>query len=807
MFSFQKKQRREDLTMVKRLTRDAHLRHRVNLRPMLWDGALFLSLAAALSAIAFYGRPPHAPIVQLHQRPKFSYEAHFDFSYQSKTRLDNLRAAARLGVLPSFRVNTDALDARVLRYREFARELAASRDALAALPEPERVKRIADMPSALALGGSVRTLALSASRAVQCAGSGAYLEFLFGDALQQFDDLCRRGLYDDTTFGGAFGGDSAVRLLRDNTRRRELHVLDARKTLYTNLYYQAAGDAQPGAADQETARQLARALADILQPALTPNIDADLARTEAARVAAEAAVVPEPELVKAGTLLIERDVEVGQGTIERWRAYRDELAKRERMDFGLTRSILQSTLVGIAIVGVVILFTRAYAPVEPRRKRSFTLAAGAVVANLAMLRLGLEFSESKFATAVGGEAVTWGGVFVFAPLVTAVIAGPYVALIAMFLVAGFASAMHGNSLEMLLAIVLASLAAIRGVRNARLRSRIVTAGLVSAIPVALIAYYQVSGGVFAPEALRSAVAALVSGLLTGAVAAGVLPFLEKLFKTTTNITLLELTDYNHPLLRKLQLLAPGTFHHSVMVANIAERAAEDIRANALHCRCAALYHDIGKMVKPEYFIENQRHGANPHADISPSMSAIVIKSHVREGVEIAREYRLPRIVIDVIEQHHGTGLISYFFHKAKKACSDRTGALMTSGMDACPLPPPDTREVDESIYRYDGPKPRSREAAILLLADSVEAASRSLKKVTPQTVEELVDAIVDDRIADGQLDDCPLSFREVQRLRSSLKKSLINCLHQRVEYPSDSPRPSKAALVNPPAGPAADSVA
>lgn len=779
LFGRLRRARREELSVVRRITHDARIYNRIQLRPALWDAFIFLLLTFVLAAVAFLGRPPHAPIVQLHQRPKFTFEAPFDFTYASESALRERQQVAAMRVPPVFRVDTDSLESTVTQYRRFAKELASMRDVLLDLPFEERVRRIQTLPSFHGLPGAPRAVAYAAATAVEQAGSGAYLEFLINDALPIFEDLCRRGIYDESTFP-SISGVSAVGLVGGVDRRRELSVIEARRTLLQNIHAQAGGDAGASRAEQDVARSLARSVADILNPGLGANIRMDDDSTRLAREAASAAVKSIEVAVPKGTELITRDGVVDKETLERWKAFRAETARREALSFGLTRTFLANTLWGVAIMALVVMYSRLAAPRGPRPKRAMTLVALAVTVNLLLLRLSLSVAESGLGS-FAGEAVQWVSPWALAPLIVVVLAGPHMAIVAALLIAGFASAMHGNNLQVLLASMLASLVAVRAAREVRARGSIVTAGVLSSLPVALIAFYDkvTAADWMCPETFTVPLAALGSGLLTGVVAAGLIPYLENLFKFTTDITLLELTDYNRPLLRKLQILAPGTFHHSVMVANIAERAAGDIGANALLCRCAALYHDIGKMAKPEYFTENRHPGAGPHDAMAPSMSALVIKSHVREGVEIAREYRLPRVIIDIIEQHHGTGLIRFFHHKACKAALAEAGP----GADDSDA----ERFVDESLYRYDGPKPATREAAVMLLADSVEAASRSLRKVTPQSVEDLVDSIVSERIEDGQFDECPLSFREVCKLRASLKSSLLNSLHQRVEYPSQEP--------------------
>jgi putative nucleotidyltransferase with HDIG domain len=270
-------------------------------------------------------------------------------------------------------------------------------------------------------------------------------------------------------------------------------------------------------------------------------------------------------------------------------------------------------------------------------------------------------------------------------------------------------------------------------------------------------------------------AGLVTGLLTGIAVVGLLPVLESLFKRTTDITLLELTDYNHPLLRRMQLEAPGTYHHSLIVAQLAENACSAIGANPLLARVCALFHDIGKVLHPAYFSENQRDRGNPHDHHDPVASARIIKQHVAQGLALAQKHQLPRAVRDVIEQHHGTTLVRFFYERARSQ----------------PAPSGD-QPLNEAEFRYDGPRPQFKESAIISLADGVEATSRSLRQATPEQLKQLIDRIVRDRLNDGQLDEAPLTFAEVAKVKESFLESLINMLHGRVAYPPETPEPVPA---------------
>ena len=263
-----------------------------------------------------------------------------------------------------------------------------------------------------------------------------------------------------------------------------------------------------------------------------------------------------------------------------------------------------------------------------------------------------------------------------------------------------------------------------------------------------------------PEALRYGLFSVFAGLLM----LGLLPFIESLFGVQTELSLLELGDVAHPLLQELVRRAPGTYNHSINVASIAEAAAESIGAKGLLVRVGAYFHDIGKMLKPGYFVENQGHDANRHESLVPAMSTLIIIAHIKDGADLARQHRLPKAIIDFIEQHHGTTLVEYFFRRAAEAN-------------------PNGGEIDESNFRYPGPKPQTKEAAVLMLADAVEGASRALVEPTPARIESLVHDIAMKRLLDGQFDACGLTLQELATIEDSLVKSLTAVYHGRVKYP------------------------
>ena len=250
-----------------------------------------------------------------------------------------------------------------------------------------------------------------------------------------------------------------------------------------------------------------------------------------------------------------------------------------------------------------------------------------------------------------------------------------------------------------------------------------------------------------------------SGILSAVIILATLPYLEVFFSRTTNIKLLELADFNRPLLKRLMIEAPGTYHHSLIVASIAEQAAEAIGANSLLARVGAYYHDIGKLVKPSYFIENQEEG-NPHDPLSPTMSSLVVISHVKEGAALARAGDLDKIIVDCIEQHHGTSLIHYFYHRALEQNS----------------------ETKADNFRYPGPNPQSKEAAIIMLADAAEAASRALDDPSPNRIREMVEMIINNKFTDGQFSECSITLQDLKNIAESLVLTLNGIFHARIEY-------------------------
>jgi hypothetical protein len=328
---------------------------------------------------------------------------------------------------------------------------------------------------------------------------------------------------------------------------------------------------------------------------------------------------------------------------------------------------------------------------------------------------------------------------------------------------------HGFSLSEFVVLTASCSTAALLCRSIRSRTKLVYVGLVSAIVVlpTVVGVNYMLGQPMSGNLWVIALCYAGSAGFAGLCMTALLPFMESWFDVQTDICLLELSDANHPLLKDLVQRAPGTYNHSINIASISEAAADAIGANGLLCRVGAYFHDIGKLRKPEYFIENQSGGANKHDELLPTMSTLVIIAHVKEGAEIARIHRLPQRIIDLIEQHHGTTLVEYFYNRAaQQSREDENGA-----------------EIDEKDYRYPGPKPQTPEAAVMMLADAVESASRALREPTPSRIENLVNEIAKKRLDDGQFDECNITLQQLHTIQESLIKSLNGMYHARVKYP------------------------
>lgn len=417
-----------------------------------------------------------------------------------------------------------------------------------------------------------------------------------------------------------------------------------------------------------------------------------------------------------------------------------------------------STIVALICLGAAFYIHHYERRIVKNHTRGFTLAALFILL-LAIIKLGTLFTGPLFWAT--GTAVT------SAVILTIAYNQRFAIGMSLFYTALACFAVgEAADIELFLTMMAGVVACCFSLKEIRTRTKLIEVGTISAIVIfAASAFLSVLRKKPTADVFSEAGVAASSALAVGLLIQSLLPVIEKAFRIATSSTLLDYSDANQPLLKKLAMQAPGTFSHSLLIGSVAEAAAEAIRANGLLCRVGAYYHDIGKINKPDYFVENQVGPTSRHKQLSPAMSQLIIAGHVKDGIELAREYGLPTVLRQFIETHHGTTLIEYFYHEAKKKQDDKQG------------PPSETE------FRYPGPKPQIKEAAIVMLADTVEGAVRSLVEVTPTRIEAVVHNMAMKRLQDGQFDECELTLRELSQIEASLSKGLAAHYHSRIAYP------------------------
>lgn len=730
---------------------------------------IFIATVAAIVLISFVGVTPIDLPVLPGQLATVRVVASTSYTYTSKERTRAALTALAQRVPPVYRLDLAGLQRYEANLREFMAQLEKfERDFPANTPTlTNRREALSRLVEAFNARGPY-TVNVDDVALLLAAGDAKQRFGLIENGLVALREIYAEGVRDDSLEeSGVVNSVTVYQVMRANGEIAQRPVQSLEQALtFLRINLSAEG----------TGRDLAAVLFRLFRNGVQPNIIFDQRATDLREAEAEKALKPVAVSVERGQTLIEPGKRVTAEQYEMLMAQRQALldSNDTAIDEGL--QLFRRILLVLAMV----MASAIYISIEDRETLQsngrLALLALVVIVNLALVRatyslLGLEFflHDSPWASTLPYIAPT-----ALAPLIVAILIDAGSAIFMALLISIFTGVIYGNRLDLLVLTFLASMVAIFACRDARKRGRVVKAAGLGGLTVA--AFALLIGIVDqAPSIARfqQMGAGLLTGLLTGVVVVGVLPVLESLFKRTTDITLLELTDFNHPLLRLMQLEAPGTYHHSLVVAQLAENACNAIGANPLLARVCAIFHDIGKTAKPDYFTENQRESVSPHDPGTPALSALIIKNHVKDGVVLAQKHRLPRAVIDVIQQHHGTSLVRYFYERA-------VAASRAPFAGAAPTP------VPKDEYRYDGPRPQFKESAVISLADAVEAASRSLRKVTPQHLGELIDAIFRDRIADGQLDEAPLTFAELAQVKSSFTFTLLNMLHARVAYPESS---------------------
>ncbi len=740
--------------------------------------SLFVLFGFAVSFLGFFGLSPAGPVLQADQIARVRVVADKSFSYVSEIETARARAAKGQEAPPVYTLEQRPLE----DFRQYILQLHADLSEFARVPEGAERSRYAlranEVQQFLRDYEHGNPFNLRSTDLVVLFNTlpRDRREFVLNEGLLILERLYRSGIYDEDDLDSLPSTNFGVFQIQSESGEIQRVDLISRSAALTDLRVNLSA-----LEDRETTMALYR----ILREALEGNLRFNAERTQALREEFIAKVHPVTLHVHEGQTIVEPDTRVSAAALEKLKAYHQALEASDTSPLGFDALFAERLIITFAALGCVLLHLKMTGIRVTPNRRTILLAGSALLLNLFFYRLIIEIGENEVA-----RRTSWAVAIIpyllpvaLAPMLIAMLLGVGSGVVCAGMLALLNGLMQANSISVFVASFIVSLVGIAFSRRLQVRTRVVRAGFYSGLVMALAAcLLGMRDSIDPPYIFYQMVTAIAIGAGTGIALIGLLPIWESLFKTTTDITLLELTDYNHPLLRRLQLEAPGSYHHSLMVANLAENAAAAVGANPLVCRVCCLFHDIGKIVKPEYFTENQRDGYNPHIERNPSMSALVIKSHVKEGVVLAKEYKLPRIIIDVIRQHHGTSLIQYFYYKALERKRQAEAEFENPWLNA---PRIELDKVNEDTYRYEGPKPLFRESAIIMLADSVEAAGRSLRKVTPQAIDELIGSIFRTRVEDGQLDDCPLTFQELSKIRGSFSFTLLNMLHSRVEYPKE----------------------
>jgi len=499
---------------------------------------------------------------------------------------------------------------------------------------------------------------------------------------------------------------------------------------------------------------------------LRPNLTFNKNETEERKIKAKERVAPVYFQVKRGEVILRPGERIKE----------EHLFKIKALKKAQERSHILSILFGLGLMAFIILASlyqfstmniRKFTLSQPKDLLLFSSALIGIMALFKLLQLVADVLGGEF-LGIPSSAFSYLFPIAAGAMLIRIVINSEVAIIFAILTSFFSAVLTGNQLFYFFFSLVGSAVGAHKVARCEQRTTLVKAGLtVGGVNLlTILSYHLISGNPFRMELFADLTMGLLGGILCAIVVLGFVPMIETFFGYTTDITLLELANMDNPILKDLILQAPGTYHHSVMVGSLAEAAAKSIAANPLLARVSAYYHDIGKLKKPLYFIENAGGDESRHDPITPRMSSLILISHVKDGLELARENRLGPRVAHIIQQHHGTSLISYFYQKAKEKEN------------------PEMESLNEEDFRYPGPKPQTKEAGIVMLADAAEAASRTLSEPTPARIAGLVQRITNSIFLDGQLEECELTLKDLQKIQESFSRILAAFFHQRIDYPT-----------------------
>ena len=726
------------------------------------DAVIGLLAVIAVSFILIVFRHQTIPKYEAGQIADRDVRAFQDAVYDDDDATALKRAEAEAAVPALYLIKTDLIDSRV---KSLASAFSTARDILTIDVFSEESAEKKTSRAALLKELQERLGEAFPEETLEVLLRYDFSPLLENNLLRLLNDVLRDGIVEDRGElareyrSGIMVSDGTLaseRLLQDVWQKRDLS--SAKEYLQSSLNV-------PGLSARDKAILL-RYMESLLAPTLVFDIEETLAR----RHDAAERIRPVEVRIRQGQIIVRAEERV----TEKAQQQLDVLRSLNEPELPMVKAI------GYFIVATILIYTlwryffyyQMHYQTRVRRIRSRTvLILCVLVFELIVLRAGAALAEilSERIQGIQDPFILYYGIpLAFGAILITLLVDINLGLMASIILALIAGLFHG-SMDIAAYIMIGCIAGIYSIRQYKDRAAILKCGLT--ICIANILTLTALGllrqtPVTFTEALIIALLALMNGVFASALASMLLPALEAAFLVTTDVRLLELSNLNSPVLRRLAVDAPGTYHHSLMLATFAEAAAEAIEANPLLARVGAYYHDIGKLAKPEYFVENQSYGGNRHEELSPNMSCLIISSHVKEGLHFAKMAALPPRISDMIPQHHGTRIMTIFYKKALDAAGD------------------DKSKVMEADFRYPGPRPQSREAAILMMADSVEAASRTLGEApAPAQIEGMIDRVVDAIIADGQFDECDIALRDIRRAKDSFFKIITGSFHHRIDYP------------------------
>ena len=504
-------------------------------------------------------------------------------------------------------------------------------------------------------------------------------------------------------------------------------------------------------------------LLDLAQQLLRPNLTFNQSETERRRQERAAAVSPVLSQIKRGEMIVREGERVTSEQAHRLHILQGDSAGVMKMLHTASGLWLAIILMFYAVHKFSSYNVKKYSP----DFRDMLFMASVFLASFGLAKIGIFISVAMQSAFPYIDSVCYYYALPFAAsaMLIRIVINSEASMVFSLLFAFMIGLLFGDNIFIAVYVLVGSFFAAHSVKYCMSRSSLFRAGFILSLAnmLTVVAIHAVAAQPYDSQFLYRIGFAFSGGFISALLVNGTIPIAESVFKYTTDFKLMELANMNTPVLRELMIQAPGTYHHSIMVGLLVENAAESIGANPLLARVAAYYHDIGKIKKPLYFAENLKNQENKHDKLAPSMSALILISHVKDGVELARTSKLGSVLIDIIRQHHGTSLIKFFYDKAQQQAKDE--------------------EINEQDYRYPGPKPQTREAALIMLADAVEAAGRTLSNPTSARIQGMVQKIINKIFIDGQLNECDLTLKDLHEIAKSFNRVLVGIFHQRIEYP------------------------